>query len=76
MDESNKIDLNGILANLPERDFDILQMTFGLNGVQELPFDEIGKRFNMTGERIRQIKESCLKKLRENHSKELKNLYD
>lgn len=76
MDESNKIDLNGILNNLSEREYDIIQMTFGLNGVQELPFDEIGKRFNMTGERIRQIKESCLEKLKNNHSKELKQLYD
>lgn len=76
LDESNKQNLNDILNNLSERDFDILQMTFGLNGVQELPFDEIGKRFNMTGERIRQIKETCLKKLRENYSKELKQLYD
>lgn len=76
MDESKKIDLNDILSNLSDRDYDILQMTFGLNGVQELPFDEIGKRFNMTGERIRQIKESCLKKLKEKYSKELKNLYE
>lgn len=74
--ESKKMELNQILNNLSDRDFDIIQMTFGLNGVQELPFDEIGKRFNMTGERIRQIKESCLKNLKENHSKELKQLYE
>lgn len=70
--DSNSYDLDSILKNLSDREYDILQMTFGLNGVQELTFDEIGKRFNMTGERIRQIKESCLNYLRENYPNELK----
>jgi RNA polymerase primary sigma factor len=74
--ESKKEELNQILSNLSEKDFDIIQMSFGLNGVQELSFDEIGKRFNMTGERVRQIKEVCLEKLKNNYFKELKQLYE
>ena len=49
-------------------------MVFGLNGIQEMPFEEIGKRFGLTGERIRQIKEKILKDLKTNYSEQLKRI--
>lgn len=64
--------LNLILRKLSCREYDIIQMTFGLNGIQEMNFEEIGKRFGLTGERVRQIKEKCLKDLKAKHAKELK----
>ena len=41
---------------------------------QELPFDEIGKRFGLTGERIRQLKEKILKDLKTNYTDQLKRI--
>lgn len=74
VDDSKLVELNRILKKLPIRDSAIIQMVFGLNGVQELPFDEIGKRFGLTGERIRQLKEKILKDLKTNYSEQLKRI--
>lgn len=74
VDDSKLVELNRILKKLPIRDSAIIQMVFGLNGVQELPFDEIGKRFGLTGERIRQLKEKILKDLKTNYTEQLKRI--
>lgn len=74
VDDSKLVELNRILKKLPIRDNAIVQMVFGLNGVQELPFDEIGKRFGLTGERIRQLKEKILKDLKTNYTDQLKRI--
>lgn len=74
VDDSKLVELNRILKKLPIRDSAIIQMVFGLNGVQELPFDEIGKRFGLTGERIRQLKEKILKDLKTNYTDQLKRI--
>ena len=74
VDDSKLVELNRILKKLPIRDSAIIQMVFGLNGVQELPFDEISKRFGLTGERIRQLKEKILKDLKTNYTDQLKRI--
>lgn len=66
--------IENILNHLNNRDHDIIKMVFGLDGVEEMSFEEIGKKFNVTGERIRQLKENALKKLRTNHLNEFKKL--
>ena len=66
--------MNRVLNKLPIRESAIIQMFFGLNGIQEMPFEEIGKRFGLTGERIRQLKEKTLKNLKDNYSEQLKRI--
>src|SRR5437588_1895658 len=53
-----------IFATLPERERSILALRFGLNDDTPKTLEEIGKRFNLTRERIRQIQEEALQKLR------------
>ena len=48
-------------------------MFFGIS-VKELTLEEIGEKFGTTAERIRQIKEDALIKLKNRYSEELKNL--
>ena len=70
---SDKKELNKIISNLPNRNADIIRMFFGI-GMQALSLEEIGLRFGMSGERIRQLREEGLEILRSNYSKELKEL--
>lgn len=55
IENDKKSNIDTLLNKLTERDADIIVMFFGLKGVQPLPYEEIGARFNMTGERIRQL---------------------
>src|SRR5690606_29490383 len=48
-------DLRDLLAHLDEREREILSLRFGLDDDQPLTLDEVGRRFNLTRERIRQI---------------------
>ena len=52
------------LGDLSDRENRILKMRFGLNSEREHTLDEIGRLFNVTRERIRQIEMKALKKLR------------
>lgn len=72
--ESFSKDLEELLSNLTNRERDILCMSFGLN-MQELPLKDIGDRFGIAGERVRQIKEKALYKLRTYYHDELQQLY-
>ena len=56
--------LKQILCSLSPREQRILEMRYGLDGQQPRTLDEVGRAFNVTRERIRQIENQCLKKLR------------
>ena len=56
--------LRGILAALSERERKVLELRYGLDGQQPRTLDEVGRTFNVTRERIRQIEHQGLKKLR------------
>jgi len=62
--ESLKHEINNVLTTLTDREIQILNMYFGLNGSKELGLKEIGDSLGLTNERVRQIKELALKKLR------------
>lgn len=53
-----------VVKSLDEREATILKMRFGLDGASELTLEEVGQKFGLTRERIRQIQEIALRKLR------------
>jgi len=53
------------LSTLPARDAKILRLYFGLEGDREHTLDEIGKMLGVTRERVRQLRDRALKRLRE-----------
>lgn len=61
--EKQKI-ISDILDTLTPREKDILKLRFGIDISQPLTLEQVGKHFNLTKERIRQIEEKALKKLR------------
>ena len=61
--EKQKIIYN-ILDTLTPREKDVLKLRFGIDISQPLTLEQVGKHFNLTKERIRQIEEKALKKLR------------
>ncbi len=57
-------EIDEVLSELTEREGAILKMYFGIGDFEEMTLAEIGERINLTNERVRQIKEFALKKLR------------
>ncbi|HWE10919.1 MAG TPA: RNA polymerase sigma factor RpoD [Solirubrobacteraceae bacterium] len=55
--------LKRALAALPEREREVIEMRFGLTGERPYTLEEVGRAFNVTRERIRQIENHTLKKL-------------
>ncbi len=64
MRESLKLEIEEALATLDDREAEVLRLYFGLNGEHPLTLEEIGERFRLTRERVRQIKEKALQRLR------------
>ena len=67
---SLKAELTKLLSILKPRNAEILSCYYGLNGEYPQNLEEIAARFNLTKERIRQVKEESLSKLRKKHAKE------
>lgn len=62
------------LAFLPFREAEILKLFFGLNGTPQHSLEEIALRYDLTRERVRQIKEKAVRRLKVNsHTKKLKS---
>ena len=59
-----KSDLNHMVNSLESRDAAILRMRFGLDGHDEQTLEEVGRRFKVTRERVRQLEHQALKKIR------------
>lgn len=57
-------EIKSVLSGLSKRENDIINMYFGLNGGEEKNLREIGVELRLTNERVRQIKDFALKKLR------------
>jgi len=62
------------LATLTEREADIIRLFFGI-GCQEMTLEEIGERFGLTRERVRQIKEKAIRRLRHTSRSKLLKTY-
>jgi RNA polymerase primary sigma factor len=72
MSESLKAEIDRILSTLSDREAEVIKFYFGLNKEHSLTLEEIGERFNLTRERVRQIKEKAIRRLR--HASRSKNL--
>ena len=71
---SIKDELNAILSKLEPREADILKLYFGINIEHEaMTLEVIGDKYGLTKERVRQIKERAILKLR-HHAKNLHQL--
>ena len=72
MSESLKKDIESALTTLSERESEVLKLYFGFTKDHSYTLEEIGDKFNLTRERVRQIKEKAIRRLR--HASRSKNL--
>ncbi len=73
MTDSLRREVQRALSTLTQRESDVITLYFGLNGEHALTLEEIGEKFNLTRERVRQIKEKAIRRLRHtSRSKALK----
>jgi RNA polymerase primary sigma factor len=72
MNESLKSEIERALSTLSDREAEVIKLYFGLNKEHSMTLEEIGERFNLTRERVRQIKEKAIRRLR--HASRSKNL--
>jgi RNA polymerase primary sigma factor len=64
MTESLKIEVERALATLTKREAEVVKLYFGLDREHPLTLEEIGEQFSLTRERVRQIKEKAIRRLR------------
>lgn len=64
MNESLRHEIERALATLSEREADVIRLYFGLNGHNPFTLEEIGEKFDLTRERVRQIKEKAIRQLK------------
>lgn len=64
MGESLQVEIERALSKLTKREAEVIRLYFGLEREHPLTLEEIGERFDLTRERVRQIKEKVLRKLR------------
>jgi RNA polymerase primary sigma factor len=62
--ESLVSEVKSILLALDEREAEVIRLSFGIGTDQKVTLEEIGEKFNLTRERIRQIKEKALRKIK------------
>ncbi len=73
INDSLRKEVQRALSTLTQREADVVSFYFGLNGIHALTLEEIGEKFNLTRERVRQIKEKAIRRLRHtSRSKALK----
>lgn len=64
LNESLRKEIERALSTLTYREANIVRLYFGLNGKHPHTLEEIGEEFNLTRERVRQIKEKAIKRLK------------
>ncbi len=64
--ESLSSEIHDLLKTLPEKEQEVLKLFYGIDTSHEHTLDEIGDRMELSRERVRQIKERALKRLRQN----------
>jgi RNA polymerase primary sigma factor len=75
MNESLQKEINRSLATLTDREQDVIKLFFGIGIQHPLSLEEIGEKFNLTRERVRQIKEKGIRRLRHTSKSKLLKTY-
>jgi len=74
LNDSLNLEIERALKHIGEREAEIIRLFYGLHGLTPLSLDEIGEKFNLTRERVRQIKEKSIQKLKSTtHNRLLRN---
>ncbi|GAB5539449.1 MAG: RNA polymerase sigma factor RpoD/SigA [Salibacteraceae bacterium] len=75
MRESLQKEIERSLETLTERERDVIRLFFGIGMNHGLTLEEIGDKFDLTRERVRQIKEKAIRRLRQNSRSRLLKMY-
>jgi RNA polymerase primary sigma factor len=62
--ESLRREIERAVSTLTQREADVIRLYFGLNGSHPMTLEEIGEKFDLTRERVRQIKEKAIRRLK------------
>lgn len=62
--ESLRKEIERAVSTLTQREADVIRLYFGLNGSHPMTLEEIGEKFDLTRERVRQIKEKAIRRLK------------
>jgi RNA polymerase primary sigma factor len=75
MNESLQREIERSLSTLTERERDVVKLFFGIGCQHGLTLEEIGAKFDLTRERVRQIKEKAIRRLRHSSRSKLLKTY-
>ena len=75
MRESLQREIERSLSTLTDREKDVVMLFFGIGMQHGLTLEEIGAKFDLTRERVRQIKEKAIRRLRHNSRSKLLKAY-
>lgn len=75
LNESLRREIERSLATLSDRESDVIRLYFGLTGKHPMTLEEIGEEFDLTRERVRQIKEKAIRRLRHTSRSKLLKVY-
>ena len=75
MNESLQREIERSLSTLTDRERDVVKLFFGIGINHGLTLEEIGAKFDLTRERVRQIKEKAIRRLRHNSRSKLLKTY-
>lgn len=75
INESLSMEIDRVLKSLPEREREIIRMCFGIGMSHEMTLEEIAIKFDLTRERVRQIKEKALRMLRQSSRNKILKQY-
>ncbi len=75
MNESLRQEINRSLSTLTQRESDVVKLFYGIGCNHSFTLEEIGAKFDLTKERVRQIKEKAIRRLRHNSRSKLLKTY-
>ncbi len=75
MNESLRKEIERSLSTLTPREADVIRLYFGLSGKHPMTLEEIGEKFDLTRERVRQIKEKSIRRLKHTSRSKLLKSY-
>ncbi|MBR9915360.1 MAG: RNA polymerase sigma factor RpoD/SigA [Algicola sp.] len=75
MQESLNVEINRALDTLSQKESDVIRLNFGLSNEPPMTLDEIGATFDLTRERVRQIREKGIKRLRQDSKSKILKTY-